>query len=209
MEIRPYEPLLDNPKLTANLQGQRFVVLRASRRLKEVYCELRARLREGLEGLPVTYPACPHVTLAGFAAGTPIGELQSLVASWAAGVPPLGLELEGLSVFPSPFQVVILEVRNTPPLVAAMARLRAASDRAGFAEATATPVDEWRFHISLAYCPELTEAQWRDVQDFVGTLPPPHGAEEVATAELVSFEDGECSGGAFALEAPPRREDET
>ena len=198
--MTPYEPFLDDPAHIAELNGQRFVVLRAPVAFSTSYREIQDGFRRRLQGLPVSYPARAHLTLCGFAAGTPLIDVQKLVRSWAVGVPTLHIEVGGLGWFPPPFQIVIIEVRKTPALFAALSRLRALAEEKHLSVSTVVPVEQWRFHMSVAYCSQLREAEWRDVLTFVQASKARQVHDDLNAAEVVAFDDGqEYSGGTFGL----------
>jgi 2'-5' RNA ligase len=195
-----YEAFIEDPAHIAELDGQRFVVLRAPVGLSTSFREIQDRVRERLQGLPVSYPARAHVTLCGFAAGTPLVDVEKLVRSWAVAVPPLRIELAGLGWFPPPFQIVICEVRKTPALVVALTGLRALAEGASLRVSTVVPLEQWRFHMSVAYCSRLPEAEWLDIVAFVQTSEARHAQDEVKAAEIVAFDNGhEYSGGSIGL----------
>ena len=160
-------------------------------------------MRIRLRGLPVSYPAHPHLTLRGFPPGTALRDIQALASSWAESVPALSVELDGAFTFPTPLQIVVLRVRKSAPLVDAFLQLDAASRQAGlpdWPEAQRRSPDSWVFHISLAYCGDLASSVWSDLQATIPSLKLPRVSCIVAQAELVAFDDGrEVSGGSYAL----------
>jgi ribosomal protein S18 acetylase RimI-like enzyme/2'-5' RNA ligase len=195
-----HEPFIEDAKHIQELDRQRFVVVRPSTVVSNCYRQVQETLRQRLSGLPVSYPARAHVTLAGFAAGTSLQSVQDLVSDWVRQVPPLGIEVERATSFGSPFQIPILQVVKAPALFDAMASLRRESERRGLATSTITPVENWVFHMSLAYCAELDAARWKEVERFVGTLQPCSASCVQDTVELVAFDAGtEYSGGVFSL----------
>ena len=197
-----YEPFIDDPTHIAELEGQRFVVLRAPAALSSSYRAIQDRFRERLQGLAVSYPAHPHVTLCGFAAGTPLEAVNTLVRSWAVAVPPLRIEVAGLGWFPTPFQIVICEVRKTPALSAALASLRALAEKERLSVSTVVPVEQWRFHMSVAYCSRLPEEEWRDFMAFVQASQARHVHDQVNAAEVVAFDGGQEYSGATVRLGP-------
>src|SRR4051812_23608456 len=126
-----YQAFIDDSAHRAQLEGQRFVVLRAPVVVADVFRGIQEQFRKRLEGLPVSYPAAPHVTLCGFAAGTALADVQRLVDAWAATTPKLLIEITGVSVFPPPFRIVLVEVRRTPELLSALTRMRDAAAALG------------------------------------------------------------------------------
>jgi 2'-5' RNA ligase len=197
-----YKAFIDDPDHIAKLEGQRFVVLRVCGAVSEAFRPIQATLRAHLRGKPISYPAQPHVTLAGFSSGTEVGAVRDLVTHWARSVPPLQLAVERVSAFPAPFQVLIVEIRKTPALFQALVALRQEGARRQLGSVTITPPEEWRFHMSLAYCAQLTTSDsWNRAQRFGEELELSRGAQcVVESAEIVAFDAGrECSGGVVAL----------
>ena len=148
------------------------------------------------------FPAVPHVTLAGYKSGTDGERLASVVATWAATIKPLDLEVgEPVSWFPPPFQVIILPVRRTQALFSALVAIRDAGARAGFPLATITAPENWTFHLTLATCTGLESSAWKEAQRIAGACEVRGPARSVAkAAELVVYDHGmESSGGSFPL----------
>jgi len=194
-----YHPLIDDPDHVARLEGHRYVVLRPTGAVPNVHDRIRALLKEKLTGLEVSYPAQGHVTLAGFANGA-LEAVRRLAADWAATVPALRLEVQRVSVFPTPFQVVILQIRRTAELFEALASLRRLADRREFGNVLTTPPAEWIFHMSIAYCSSLSAASWEDVVRYVDSLEAPAAQCVVNESEIVAFDNGqEYSGGIVEL----------
>jgi hypothetical protein len=134
--------------------------------------------------------------------------VQELVRSWALAVPPLRIEIARVSAFPSPFQIVIVEVRKAPTLFAALAGLRARAEDERLTVSTVMPVERWTFHMSVAYCSKLEATAWQEVMQLAETFQVPTVHEDVSVAEVVAFDEGrEYSGGMYALgtntTAPP------
>lgn len=195
-----YLPFIDDPAHIAELDRQRFVVLRAPDPVASAYEHIRSALRGRLQGQPVSFPLRPHVTLCGFAAGTSLAAVQELVRAWAPAIGELPIEIECVSVFPPPFQIVIVQVRKVPALYAALADLRARAAAAELAVSTVMPVERWTFHMSVAYCSQLPDSAWRELTEYTQTLSVPATAATVASAEIVAFDDErEYSGGVVGL----------
>jgi 2'-5' RNA ligase len=195
-----YQPFIDDATHRAELNGQRFVVLRMPPAVARAFGHMQDVLRQKLVGAPVSYPARAHVTLCGFAAGVSLDDVQEETRAWAHSTPSLLIELEGLSVFPTPFQIVLVQVRRTPELFAALAGLRQRAERRGLTLSTVVPAEQWIFHMSLAYCKELSAPAWHEVTQLVDTVHVPPAACVVGEAEVVGFDDGkEYSGGVFPL----------
>jgi hypothetical protein len=128
--------------------------------------------------------------------------VQELVRTWALRASPLRIEIERVSWFPPPFQIVLVEVRKTPALFSALADLRGQAEQRRLVLSTDMPVEKWRFHMSVAYCSDLGEAEWQEVIRLAETLRAPAVHDDVGVVEVVAFDDGrEYSGGAYALGA--------
>jgi 2'-5' RNA ligase len=197
-----YKPFIEDPEHLARLEGQRFVVLRAVGAVAEAFRPIQNALRDHLRGKPISYPAQPHVTLAGFSAGTEITAVHDLVTHWAQSVPPLQLAVERVSAFPAPFQVLIVEIRRTPALYQALVTLRQEGHRRNLDSVGLTPPEQWTFHMSLAYCDQLpTPDSWDRARRFGEELELNRDAQcVVESAEIVAFDAGhEYSAGLVAL----------
>jgi 2'-5' RNA ligase len=195
-----YRPYIDDPDHIALLEGQRFVVLRPTGVVLDVYDHVRGLIKEKLAGLSVSYPAQPHVTLAGYPKGTSLEDVRKLVARWAPPIHPLRLEIEKASVFPAPFQIVIVHVRKTAELLHALSSLGERAIQGELGEVPAIAPADWVFHMSVAYCSKLTPPVWDDVTQFVETVNAPPAQCVVNEVEIVAFDSGEerC-GGVFEL----------
>src|SRR5262245_21044924 len=101
-------PCIGDSRHIALLEGQRYVVLRPDPEVSSAYATVRSAVQPIIAHLPVSCPARAHVTLHGFPAGTTLAQVRALVGSWAATVPPLRLEVDGVSVFPPPFKTVVV-----------------------------------------------------------------------------------------------------
>jgi 2'-5' RNA ligase len=196
-----YQPFIADPTHLSELDRQRFVVLRMPQTATEMYGHVQGLVRQRLSALPVSYPARPHVTLCGFPAGTVLAAVQETVESWARSIPSLAIEVERMSTFPPPFQVVIVQVRKTPELLAAVAGLRRQAEERRLVLSTLVPADQWIFHMSVAYCAGLGAAAWHELTEFIEKLQVPLTQCVVHEAEVVAFDDArEYSGGVFSLD---------
>jgi 2'-5' RNA ligase len=203
--MHSYKPFIDDPEHLVTLAGQRFVVLRPVGAVVDAYRRVQASLKSHLDGAPVSFPAEPHVTLAGFAAGTTVDSVRDLVTDWAQSVAPLDLAVARVSAFPPLFRVLIVEIMKTPALFHALASLREEGARRLLGNVTITPPEQWIFHMSLAYCGKLaTDTAWEAARLFGESPAIGSGAQcTVDSAEIVAFDDGrEHPGGIVALPAP-------
>lgn len=193
---------MDDVGHLALLEGQRFVVLRPDGAVSAAYDAVRAALQPHLSRLPLSSPARPHVTLRGFPAGTPLAQVQALVQSWAPGISPLRIEVEGVGTFPPPFKTVVVRIRRTPPLVHALASLRDLARERALPDLPggAPSVDEWIFHMTVAYCAPLAEDEWAELTRRVATLSVLPATCVVRQAEVAALDDlRESSGGFYPL----------
>jgi 2'-5' RNA ligase len=201
--VSVHRPFIDDRQHLALLEGQRYVVLRPTGMISDSYGQVRASIKERLVGLPVSYPAHPHVTLAGFPKGTLVNSVQQLVAEWAAATSDLKLEVERVSIFPTPFQTVIVQVRKTAELMNAFVSLRELASEHKLAQLSTIQPIEWIFHMSVAYCSSLEPSAWTKVSSFVETLHIVPAQCVVGEAEIVAFDDGhEHLSGVVCLSAP-------
>ena len=171
--------------------GQKYVVLRVGGDVECVVQDTQRQLRERLAGLPVGYPNTGHVTLRGFPRDTDFDRVIQVLDTWSIETPPLAIEIERPTQFGPPHKVLILRVKRTGELVRAYSRLAELADQAGLPAIAETgrPVEAWVFHVSLAYCKNLTDEDWARVVELVEglTVPPAHYRAE--DAELVCFDD--------------------
>lgn len=198
--MTPYRPFINDPEHIGRLEGQRYVVLRPCGIISDVYAQVQTVFKEKLAGLPVSHPAQPHITLAGFPKGTPLESVRELVAQWAPTISPLQVEIERVSFFPTPFQIVIAQVRKTTALFNALVTLRDWAKRRDLHDLMTTPPADWTFHMSVAYCALLSPSAWADVTRFIETMDGPAAQCVVTEVEIVAFDSGhEYSGGTFDL----------
>lgn len=197
--VTRYQPFIDDPKDLARLEGQRYIVLRPTGPVSDIHRHVQAVTRERLADGDVSYPACAHVTLTGFPVGTELAAIRQLAGEWARGIAPLRIEVERVHHFPSPFQILIVQVRKTPELFGALASLRALTSGPK-AEVSLIPPADWVFHMSVAYCASLDVSAWAEVARFFETLSVPAAHCTLSEVEIVAFDNRrEYSGGAVEL----------
>ena len=199
-----YEPYIDDPEHIRAVDRERFVVLRPSRVLREVHKQLQVLLRQRVAHRAISYPAQAHVTLAGFGAGTNLQTVQDVVESWSHHVSPLTITVEAIACFPAPSQVVIIRVLKTGELMAALSRLRQQASQAQLKIDTTISLQDWIFHMSVAYCSKISPSAWSEVTKLVEELALPPACCVVNDVEVVAFDDQrEYSGGVYGLRAGP------
>jgi 2'-5' RNA ligase len=195
-----YEPFIDDPDHIRAVEGQRFVVLRPDLAIREAHRHLQSLLRERGSGLPISYPAQAHVTLAGFGADTQLNVVQDLVESWSHRVSPLRITVERLEYFPAPAQILIIRVLKTAELLSALSGLRREASHRRLTIDTTIPLHDWVFHMSVAYCADLSGPAWNDVMKLSKELEIPPASCNVNEIEVVAFDNlREYSGGVYAF----------
>ena len=98
--------------------------------------------------------------------------------------------MDGVDGFPPPFSVVIARLKRTPELLAAYARLTSLLDETDFQRLGELPLEQWVFHLSLAYCSSLGEAEWDDIHTRSARSIAERPTEVISQAELVWYEAG-------------------
>ena len=200
MSLSSYRPFIEDPDDIVRFEGGRFVVLRATGAVADAHRRVCDVLDEQLERQGVLCLTDAHVTLAGFAKGAALDAARDLVAEWARTVPPLKLEIEKAGYFPAPFQIVILQIRNTDALRSAMVSLRRRINELPFGDGGMIPAADWIFHISVAYCASLSAEAWAAVTQVVDGLSVPAVDCVVGRVEIAAIDNGqEYSGGVFDL----------
>jgi 2'-5' RNA ligase len=179
-----------------------FVVLRIPPAATGTYSNIQNALRHRLSALPVSFPARAHVTLCGFAAGTSLAAVREVVGSWASSSSRLLIDVERVSTFPPPFQIVMVQVRKTAELARALTSLRQRAEERGLVLSSLVPSDQWIFHMTVAYCSGLSAPVWQELARLVETFQAAPERCVMSEAEVVAFDDGrEYSGGVFSLDA--------
>jgi hypothetical protein len=201
--VKDYHPFIDDSAYRARLAGHRYVVLRPRGEVSTVYTTVQTAIQARFSDLAISYPAQAHVTLKGFPAGTPLAAVQALVQTWAAEAPPLQVAVERVTIFPEPFKIVIVQVRKTVALFHALVRLRNLAERRTLPDwptGTISRVEEWIFHLSVAYCSLLSATDWSAVASFGENLSIPAAACSIHEVEIAAFDEGqEYSGGRYPL----------
>ena len=162
-------PFIADPVHLAAVNGERYVVLRPVGAVADAYRQLRPTVEHLLAGQNVSCPAEPHVTLAGFGP-CPVEAVRRVVETWACQATPLRVEIERVTTFPSPFQVVVIVIRRTPELFDALSTIRARGLEAGLHDLAVIRPEDWTFHLSVAYCSEMHRSAWADIEREVASL---------------------------------------
>lgn len=174
-----------------SLRGQQYVVLRPTAAVAAFYEREQAEI---LRRLPESTPRpnTGHVTLRGFSEPQRVDALRELVASWAGSRPPIELRVDAVDGFPPPFQVLIARLERTVSLVDAYASLTASLDATDFRRLGELPLEEWVFHLSLAYASDLDDRAWTAAFAASGRPVASRPRELVSSVDFVWYDaDGE------------------
>ncbi|MFQ4150519.1 2'-5' RNA ligase family protein [Arthrobacter sp. LAPM80] len=138
----------------------------------------------------VTYPNTGHVTLRGFFEPDRVEQLQAAVREWATGQPLIELRIEAIDSFPAPFKIVIARLERTPSLVNAYAGLTAMLNQTDFNRIGELSLDDWTFHMSIAYCSELPDNAWDDTRTSLECEFADRPVDVASELEFVWYQDG-------------------
>lgn len=194
-------PYMKDAGLLESLRGQQYVVLRPSAAVAAFYAREQIEI---LRQLPAStpHPNVGHVTLRGLWEPDRVHRLRELIASWARSTPAVELRVEAVDGFPPPFSVLIARLRRTPSLLRAFSSLTEVLDATDFRRIGELSIDDWVFHLSLAYASSLGEQEWGAVLDAgrrtVSSLP----HEVVSSVDLVWYDDEGEHSESFALLDP-------
>lgn len=180
---------MTDPHQLASLEGQQYLVLRPAEGIAAFYNGEQASIRQQLPN-GITGPNAGHVTLRGFSEPTRVQELKSCILKWAARQEPIELVVEGIDGFPPPFQILIARLQPSGSLVDAYSTLTATLDATDFRRIGELPLQEWVFHLSLAYCRSLSEDEWQAVQSRYTRSVEERPREVLSQAEFVWYQDG-------------------
>ena len=193
-----YLPFIDDPEHLHAVDGERYVVLRPSGNVLQPWQNAKSKIQRILSGQRYSFPATPHVTLAGFPRGTPLDQLQAAVGDWARQVAPLRLVVERLSHFDGPLVIPYVEIRKLPELAEAQKLLIEMARRNAIAADAAIPPEAWVFHMSVAYCGELAAESRAAVEHLFEPTSIPTLECVVNAAEIAAYDNGsERSGGEY------------
>lgn len=194
-------PYMTESELLASLRGQQYVVLRPSAAVAAFYEREQSEI---LKRLPdsTPHPNTGHVTLRGLYEAARVHSLRELIASWASSTPPIELHVDAIDGFPPPFKVLIARLERTNSLIEAYSSLTELLDATDFCRIGELPLDDWVFHLSLAYASSLDDQKWGEV--FTASMravsPPPR--ERVSSVDFVWYDDDGEHIDSFALRQP-------
>lgn len=181
-------PYTTEPMLLESLRGQQYVVLRPLAGVARFYereqSDALARLPDG-----TPHPITGHVTLRGFFEPERVASLRDVVAAWAGSTPPIEVRIDAVDGFPPPFQILITRLARTDSLVEAYSRLTDSLDATDFRRIGELPLDDWVFHISLAYAGGLSEIEWSEALAAIARNVPSPPNEIVSCVDFVWYDE--------------------
>ena len=180
-------PYMTDPALLDSLRGQQYVVLRPHAEVADFYVREQSAVLARVPSLP--HPNSGHVTLRGFFEPERVEALRDRVRSWGAGTPAIELRIEAVDGFPPPFQVVIARLTRRDSLVDAYTSLTEVLDSTDFRRIGELPLDEWVFHLSVAYAGELDGPGWDALLSGYQREIVPAPAECVSSVDFVWYDD--------------------
>lgn len=184
-------PFYTDPDLLAGVEGQQFIVLRPNGDVSKCFDDIKARLQKVLPD-KAKYPNTGHVTLRGFSDNG--DKLYDAAKQWAKAIKPFVVSAEELTYFPTPFKIIVLKIKSSLELREAYIKLTDIINDRGFKTVgVQRSAAEWIFHMSLAYCANLDDAEWEAVLKSIKSLSIPEASETVHEAEFVWFRNCEHS----------------
>lgn len=180
-------PYMTDPVLLDSLRGQQYVVVRPLAEVADLYVSEQSTVLAQVPSLP--HPNTGHVTLRGFFEPERVDTLRERIRSWAAVTPAIGLHVEAVDGFPPPFQVVIARLARTDSLVNAYASLTEVMDSSDFRRIGELPLDEWVFHLSVAYASELDGSSWAALLSGCQREIVPAPVELLSSVDYVWYDD--------------------
>ena len=181
-------PYMTDPALLKSLKGQQYVVLRPGAAVAEFYRREQSAVLGRLPG-GVPHPHTGHVTLRGFFEPERVASLREAIVGWARSLAPIDLRVEAIDGFPPPFSVLIARLKRTHSLLDAYAGLTELLDSTDFVRIGELPLDEWVFHLSLAYANTLDEQAWAQALEASAREVEPKPFETVSSVDLVWYDD--------------------
>lgn len=180
-------PYMIDLALLDSLRGQQYVVLRPAAEVADFYVREQSAVLARVPSL--SHPNTGHVTLRGFFEPERIEALRDRIRSWAVVTPAIELRVEAVDGFPPPFQVLIARLARRDSLVDAYASLTGVLDSTDFRRIGELPLNEWVFHLSIAYAGELDESGWGALLSGCQREIVPAPAELVSSVDFVWYDD--------------------
>lgn len=189
MEGQLARAFMTDPALLASLEGQQYLVLRPTGPVGEFYEAEQTSLKMRLPA-EIAHPHTGHVTLRGFYEPMRVQELKHTIRVWARQQAPIEVRVEAVDGFPTPFQILIARLHRTPSLVDAYGSLTSALNATDLQRIGELPLDQWTFHMSLAYCNALSSDDWQETHANNSRDVVERPSELLTEAEFVWYENG-------------------
>jgi hypothetical protein len=180
-------PYMTEPALLQSLTGQQYIVLRPVGTVADCYRREQSAVLDQLpDGIP--HPHTGHVTLRGFFEPERVPSLRDTIATWARSLSAIDLRVVAIDGFPPPFSVFIARLERTPSLTATYESLTELLHATDFLRVGELALDDWVFHLSLAYANALEEPAWDRTLDVIGREMTPNPYETVSSLDFVWYD---------------------
>jgi hypothetical protein len=189
---------MTEPGLLASLRGQQYIVLRPTVAVAAFYESEQSKLLTRLPG-STPHPNTGHVTLRGLYEPDRVHVVRDLIESWADAMTPIDLIVDAIDGFPPPFAVLIARLARTKSLTEAYSSLTELLDATDVRRIGELPLDDWVFHLSIAYASALDEQEWHDVLAASARAVTSSPREHVSSVDFVWYDDDGEHIDSFAL----------
>ena len=179
---------ITDPEQLLDLEGQQYIVLRPTAAVMREFDAVQDAVRQQL-GATVRYPGAGHVTLRGLHEPERRDDVRDLVREWAGHQVPIDIVFEAVDSFPAPWQIIVARLARTSSLLNSYSSLTAALDAGDLRRIGELPLEDWVFHLSVAYAGSLAAEEWAEVAARTRrrlTEPP---VETISEVELVTYFD--------------------
>jgi 2'-5' RNA ligase len=190
---------MTDPVILQSLIGQQYIVIRPTDPIAIFYDKVQSSLREKLPSV-VTYPNVGHITLRGFSQPEKIDQIRTSLTKWASQIKPMEISIENFDSFPPPFKVLILKVQSTNELKSAYTELTQVIEADGLHTiGVQRNTDEWIFHMSLAYCEQLSDTEFVEAINILKAIQLEKPSTIANELEFVDFDENGEHGEIIAL----------
>lgn len=172
-----------------SLDGQQYIVVPPAAEVADFYDKVQSSARLSLPSV-VTFSNTGHVTLRGFSEPRRVRELKQSVHEWALRQRPIDLRVAAIDGFPPPFKVVVARLARTATLIDSYSALTDHLDATDFRRVGELSLEDWIFHLSVAYCARIDDSEWDGVIDTYERDVHDHPEETVTAIEFVWYEHG-------------------
>ncbi len=180
---------MTDPAQLGSLEGQQYVVVRPTADVADFYNMLQSSMRLGLPPV-ATFPNTGHATLRGFYEPERVRELKQSLHQWAARQRPINLRVDAIDGFPPPFKVVIARLARSATLIGSYSTLTDHLNATDFRRIGELSLEDWIFHLSVAYCARLDDSEWGKVLGTHERDLNERPEETTSAVEFVWYENG-------------------